>query len=77
MTCARTAKRRGMPALALAFKLALAAQDHWRWIGDSHPKAVLRVGAEFKNGKQIVSHFDMDMRSLQAEDPIRCGCKRL
>lgn len=48
----RTTKGAGSrsAALALAFKLALAAQDHWRKVNAPHLVALLRAGATFKDG---------------------------
>jgi transposase-like protein len=40
--------------LALAFKLILAAQDHWRKVNAPHLVALVRAGVPFKDGKQVV-----------------------
>jgi len=41
--------------LAMAFKLTLAAQDHWRKLNAAHLVALVRAGATFKDGG-LVSH---------------------
>ena len=40
--------------LAMAFKLILAAQDHWRKVNAPHLVALVRAGVQFKDGKQVV-----------------------
>jgi transposase-like protein len=40
--------------LALAFKLALAAQDHWRKVNAPHLVASVRAGVPFKDAYQVV-----------------------
>lgn len=39
--------------LAMAFKLALAAQDHWRKVNAPHLVALVRAGVTFKNGARV------------------------
>jgi putative transposase len=39
--------------LAMAFKLALAAQDHWRKVHAPHSVALVRAGARFEDGKHL------------------------
>lgn len=39
--------------LAMAFKLIMAAQDRWRCVNAPHLVALVRAGAEFKNGKLV------------------------
>jgi len=48
----RTTKGAGSrnAALAMAFKLALAAQDHWRKVNAPHLVALVRAGATFNDG---------------------------
>jgi transposase-like protein len=51
---ARTRKTKGAgsrrAALALAYKLALSAEQHWRKISAPHLVALVRAGARFNNG---------------------------
>ena len=72
---ARTRQTKGAGSrnagLALAFKLALAAQDHWRRVNAPHLVALLRAGVQFKNGKQVVSYEDSHLPSTEEEDPVR------
>lgn len=55
---ARTRQTKGAGArkagLAMAFKLALATQDHWRRVNAPQLLALVRAGVEFKNGKKVV-----------------------
>ena len=37
----------------MAFKLALAAQDHWRRVNAPHLVALVRAGVKFKDGTQV------------------------
>ena len=37
----------------MAFKLALAAQDHWRKVNAPHLVALVRAGVTFKNGARV------------------------
>jgi transposase-like protein len=39
--------------LAMAFKLALSAQDHWRRVNAPHLVALVRAGVKFKDGVQV------------------------
>jgi len=57
--------------LALAFKLALAAQDRWRRVNAPHLLALVRAGVEFKNGKQVTTCDTEGQESLVEEEPIR------
>ena len=72
---ARTRQTKGAGSrnagLALAFKLALAAQDHCRRVNAPHLVALLRAGVQFKNGKQVVSYEDSHLPSTEEEDPVR------
>ncbi len=38
----------------MAFKLALAAQDHWRKVNAPHLVELVRASVEFKDGKKVV-----------------------
>ena len=51
----RTTKGAGSRAacLAMAFKLALAAQDHWRRVNAPHLVALVRAGVKFTDGTQV------------------------
>jgi len=57
--------------LALAFKLALAAQDHWRSVNAPHLVALVRAGAEFKNGKQVTTRDAEELELLVEDEPVR------
>jgi putative transposase len=57
--------------LALGFKLALAAQDHWRRVNAPDLVALVRSGVEFKNGKQVTSCDVEELELFIEEDPIR------
>jgi len=57
--------------LALAFKLALAAQDHWRSVNAPHLVALVRAGAEFKNGQQAVTRDAEQVELPVEEQPMR------
>ncbi len=55
---ARTRQTKGAGSrksgLAMAFKLALAAQDHWRKVNAPHLVELVRASVEFKDGKKVV-----------------------
>jgi putative transposase len=59
---ARTRQTKGAGSrkagLALAFKLALAAQEHWRKVNAPHLVALVRAGVQFKDGMQVVPQVD-------------------
>jgi transposase-like protein len=57
--------------LALAFKLALAAQDHWRRVNAPHLVALVRAGVEFKNGKQATTCDVEELEPLVEEESLR------
>jgi hypothetical protein len=40
----------------MAFKLALAAQEHWRKVNAPHLVALVRAGVKFRDGKQVAAH---------------------
>jgi hypothetical protein len=55
----------------MAFKLALAAQDHWRKVNAPHLVELVRVGVEFKDGKQV-AHYTVEEEELLVENtPMR------
>jgi transposase-like protein len=62
---ARTRQTKGAGSrkagLAMAFKLALASQDHWRRVNAPRLVELVRAGVEFKDGKKVVA--------LTIEDP--------
>ena len=72
---ARTRQTKGAGSrkagLALAFKLVLAAQDHWRKINAPQMVALIRAGVEFKDGQQVNQILEVDMLSLEVEEPLR------
>ncbi len=53
----RTTKGAGSRSagLAMAFKLALAAQDHWRKVNAPHLVALVRAGATFTDGVLVAT----------------------
>jgi putative transposase len=51
--------------LAMAFKLILAAQDHWRRVNAPHLVALVRAGVQFKDGKQVVPQVDQSVSLLE------------
>lgn len=71
---ARTRQTKGagsrMAGLALAFKLALAAQERWRRVNAPHLVALVRAGVAFKDGNQVAPHLDAELLSVQIEDPL-------
>ena len=71
---ARTRQTKGagsrMAGLALAFKLILAAQDHWRKVNAPHLVALVRAGVPFKNGEQVVYQVS-ESESLPENAPER------
>ena len=42
--------------LAMAFDLALAAQEHWRRVNAPHLVTLVRAGVPFRDGLQVDSH---------------------
>jgi transposase-like protein len=46
--------------LAMAFKLALSAQDHWRRVNAPHLVALVRAGVKFKDGTQVDTDQPLD-----------------
>ena len=55
--------------LAMAFRLALAAQDHWRRVNAPHLVALVRAGVKFKDGTQVDSDRKEDETELH-DQPI-------
>jgi len=56
--------------LAMAFKLALAAQERWRRVNASHLVALVNAGAKFEDGVQVLaSRATTEHRSI--EDPAQ------
>jgi len=58
----RTRQTRGagsrQAGLALAFKLALAAERHWHKVHAPPLVALVRAGAKFKDGAPVISHIE-------------------
>ena len=57
--------------LAMAFKLATSAQDHWRRVNAPHLVALVRAGVQFKDGAAIDVHraeerSDQDVEEIAA-----------
>ena len=56
---ARTRKTRGagsrQAGLALAFKLTVAAEKHWRKVNAPHLVSLLRAGVKFRDGMQVLA----------------------
>jgi putative transposase len=57
--------------LAMAFKLALSAQDHWRRINAPHLVALVRAGVQFKNGEQVSNCEVRDTDLADEEEAYR------
>lgn len=72
---ARTRQTKGAGSrksgLAMAFKLALGAQDHWRKVNAPHLVELVRVGVEFKDGKQVAHHTVEEEELLAENTPMR------
>jgi len=72
---ARTRQTKGAGSrksgLAMAFKLALAAQDHWRKVNAPHLVALVRAGIEFKDGEQVAYHIVEEEELLVENTPMR------
>jgi transposase-like protein len=54
--------------LAMAFKLALAAQEHWRKVNAPHLVALVRAGVQFKDGAAIDAHSMVEPLDQHAEE---------
>ena len=57
--------------LAMAFKLILAAQDHWRKVNTPHLVALVRAGVQFKDGEQVIAPHITVPDSLPENVPER------
>jgi hypothetical protein len=59
---ARTRQTKGAGSrkagLAMAFKLALAAEAHWRRVNAPHLVALVRAGIQFRDGVQVPPHVE-------------------
>lgn len=68
---ARTRQTKGAGSrkagLAMAFKLALASQDHWRRVNAPRLVELVRAGVEFKDGKKVVALTIEDQSFEQLE----------
>jgi transposase-like protein len=71
----RTAQTKGAGSrtagLALAFKLALAAEDHWRKLNASELMPLVRAGVRFQNGLQAGAHPEMTEAPILVDLPTR------
>jgi putative transposase len=54
--------------LAMAFKLALSAQDHWRKVNAPHLVALVRAGVQFKDGAAVDTHSMEALSDRVAEE---------
>jgi putative transposase len=57
--------------LAMAFKLALSAQDHWRRINAPHLVALVQARVQFKNGEQASNSEVRDTDLADEEEAYR------
>jgi hypothetical protein len=57
--------------LALAFKLALAAEDHWRKLNASELIPLVRAGVRFQDGLQIGVHPETTEAPIPVDLPMR------
>jgi len=71
----RTRQTKGAGArsagLALAFKLVLAAQEHWRKVNAPQLVALVRAGVEFRDGEQVPAYAIEESELLGQEKPAR------
>ncbi len=71
---ARTRQTKGAGSrkagLALAFKLALASQEHWRKVNAPHLVPLVRAGVEFRDGKQVAPDLERELL-LEEEEALR------
>lgn len=71
---ARTRQTKGAGSrkagLALAFKLAMTAEQHWRKINAPHLVALVRAGVQFRDGVQVASPLQ-EQQELVAGIPLR------
>lgn len=56
--------------LAMAFKLALAAQEHWRKVNAPHLVALVRAGVTFRDGTQVAAHREDKSASHEAAQEV-------
>ena len=72
---ARTRQTKGAGSrkagLALAYKLALAAESHWRKVNAPHLLPVVRAGVKFKDGVQTLPHVEKQGNDHVEEPPDR------
>jgi len=68
---ARTRQTKGAGSrkagLAMAFKLALAAEAHWRRVNAPHLVALVRAGVQFRDGVQVPPHVE-EHQSQEVEE---------
>jgi putative transposase len=57
--------------LAMAFKLALSAQDHWRRVNAPQLVPLARTGVQFKNGEQVSNPEVRDTDLTDEEEAYR------
>lgn len=71
----RTAQTKGAGSrnagLALAFKLALAAEDHWRKLNASELIPLVRAGVRFQDGLQVSAHLESTEALIPVDLPTR------
>jgi putative transposase len=72
---ARTRQTKGAGSrkagLALACKLALAAEDHWRKVNAPHLLPLVRAGVKFRDGVQTLPHIEKQGNDHVEEPPER------
>ena len=56
--------------LAMAFKLALAAQEHWRKVNAPQLVVLVRAGVKFRDGTQVAAHREDKSASHEAAQEI-------
>ncbi len=56
--------------MALAFKLALASQKHWRKVNAPHLVPLVRACVEFRDGKQVAPYRERELL-LEEEEALR------
>jgi transposase-like protein len=71
---ARTRKTKGAGSrkagLAMAAKLALAAEGHWQKVNAAHLVALVRAGARFQDGVQVATHDTSEQRAQGLHEGI-------
>jgi transposase-like protein len=72
---ARTRQTKGAGSrkagLALAYKLAVAAESHWRKVNAPHLLPLVRAGVQFKDGVQTLPHIEKQGNDRVEEPPAR------